>query len=156
MASLIWAGCPAAMQVPAIGKLKERLRWANDDSACIQFAITSQPILEAGPNLAWSQLQPYLVHKHSRSAVHFLRMRSCLDEQLLTAANWLQERLAWPAEKLDPPPLLQGQDLMDLGFKPSPDFKRLIFEARCLQLDGRLSAKDQARAWALQQKPAVD
>ena len=152
MACLIWGGCSADAHGPVVSRLKGRLRWANDDAACIQFVLGSQQVLDAGPALAWSQVQPYLVHKHAGSAVDFLLIRSQLQTELATSAAWLQERLAWSSERLDPPPLLQGQDLIALGLKPSPEFKRLITEARSLQLDEKLFTRDEAQRWVLQQR----
>jgi len=48
---------------------------------------------------------------------------------------------------LDPPPLITGNDLIALGLKPGPRFKKLIDETRDAQLNGDLTTRDAALAW---------
>jgi poly(A) polymerase len=51
-------------------------------------------------------------------------------------------------EALQPPRLLSGRDLIELGLKPGPLFKEILREAEDEQLEGRLSNPEQARQWA--------
>jgi poly(A) polymerase len=57
------------------------------------------------------------------------------------------------AEELDRqpairPPLLTGNDLLDMGMKPGPKLGRLLAELRERQLQDELTTPDEARAWA--------
>jgi len=52
--------------------------------------------------------------------------------------------LAWPAEKLNPVPLLSGSDLQSLGFRPGPEFGKILAALRKRQLDGEITTRDQA------------
>jgi hypothetical protein len=47
---------------------------------------------------------------------------------------------------IDPPPLVDGQDLIRLGYKPGPEFKRLLEEVRNAQLDETIGTRDEAIA----------
>ena len=49
--------------------------------------------------------------------------------------------------KAAPRPLLQGRDLLALGFKPSPAFGPLLNRAFEAQLDGAFSDPSAAQAW---------
>ncbi len=60
------------------------------------------------------------------------------------AQAFCEERLAWPAERLNPAPLLLGTDLIAAGHKPGPEFSRLLGQARSAQLDGLVSTKQEA------------
>ena len=51
-----------------------------------------------------------------------------------------------PPEELNPPPVLTGEDLIALGLKPGPEFKRLLDAVREAQLEGRATSKNQAHA----------
>ena len=53
-----------------------------------------------------------------------------------------------PPEVLNPPPLVTGEDLIALGMKPGPAFKRILEAARAAQLDGELTTKDAALRFA--------
>ena len=51
---------------------------------------------------------------------------------------FVRERLAWPTEKLNPPPLIDGSDLIHHGLAPSPEFTRLLEAVRDAQLRGEI------------------
>ena len=48
---------------------------------------------------------------------------------------------------LKPEPLVNGNDLIELGLKPGPGFKDLLGEAEDEQLEGRLKTREEALAW---------
>lgn len=54
-----------------------------------------------------------------------------------------------------PPPLLQGRDLQSLGAPAGPGMGVLLKEAYRLQLDGVLTTREGARAWAAEQLDAA-
>lgn len=51
-----------------------------------------------------------------------------------------------PAERINPPPLIGGQDLIALGMKPNPEFKRLLDIVRNAQLDETINTHAEAIA----------
>jgi poly(A) polymerase len=46
--------------------------------------------------------------------------------------------------EIRPPRLVGGDDLIAMGFKPGPDFKRILAEVEDLHLDGILASRDEA------------
>ncbi|MDX1973481.1 MAG: CCA tRNA nucleotidyltransferase [Candidatus Sumerlaeia bacterium] len=78
--------------------------------------------------------------------VHFADCMAC--HQLLTAWDLVrrkqlefQEALANPV----PPPLLNGRELIEMGYTPSPVFKKLLHQLQDLQMEGELTTKEEAR-----------
>lgn len=64
------------------------------------------------------------------------------------AGEWLLQKAAKLKVKSKPlERLLQGRDLIDLGFEPSPQFKVIIDEVYALQLEGSVSSKEEALAY---------
>ena len=63
------------------------------------------------------------------------------------AAAWVTDRVRLPRERLDPPPLLTGDDVLAAGVPAGRAVGRVLDEARSLQLDGVLATAPQARAW---------
>ena len=59
-----------------------------------------------------------------------------------------RERIAWPSEKLNPPPLLNGDALIAAGFEPSKRFASLLDAVRDAQLEGRVSSPEKAIEYA--------
>ena len=64
------------------------------------------------------------------------------------AGEWLLERSKLLSVKKSPlANLLQGRDLVELGFEPSPKFGKILDEVYELQLDGIINNKDEAIAY---------
>src|SRR5262249_8612145 len=55
----------------------------------------------------------------------------------------------WSEEDLNPPPLISGHDLVRLGLKPGPLFKRLLDPVREAQLEGMVQTPAQALEWVI-------
>jgi hypothetical protein len=52
-----------------------------------------------------------------------------------------------------PPPLLNGYDLMALGYPRGPEIGRLLTAVQDQQLDGSLTTREQALAWLAREAP---
>ena len=52
-----------------------------------------------------------------------------------------------PDGPIRPPPWVTGNDLIAMGWKPGPEFKRLLEEVYDAQLEGRVPNRDEALAW---------
>ena len=132
-------------QEEPIRAMKTRLKLSNLDANAISFTVTSQPVLEQAHRLPWSQVQPMVIHPSFSEALNLLdaRCRLGLDPH---CGDWLRHQLANITE-LDPPPLVGGQDLENLGLKPGPAFRLLLDRVRTLQLDERLHNRQQALEW---------
>ena len=72
----------------------------------------------------------------------------------LTSFNFVREKMAtMPAEVMRPVPLVSGDDLIDAGYKPGPDFKVILSAVEDGQLEGRLRSRDEAMEFVRQQFP---
>ena len=70
-------------------------------------------------------------------------------ERVFPAGDWLLKR-SEELQVLDsrPEPLLGGKDLISLGMRPGPAMGEVLREAFDLQLEGKLSSREDALAWA--------
>jgi poly(A) polymerase len=59
----------------------------------------------------------------------------------------LEKREEFSNAPLIPPRILTGKDLIDLGHKPGPEFKKILDTAQALQLEGVLNTREDALAW---------
>ena len=102
--------------------------------------------LAGAPAARWSKIQPLLAHEWAAAlvALHEVASPDGAEE-----AAWCREWLAWPRERLDPPPLATGDDLRAAGLRPGPAFKHILQGVRDAQLDGEISTKEEAIALAL-------
>jgi poly(A) polymerase len=53
----------------------------------------------------------------------------------------------WTKGDIAPPPLITGEDLIAIGFRPGPVFKNILIDVEDEQLEGRLTTRDEAMAY---------
>lgn len=148
LAALLWDVGREENTAELVECLKHRLKLSNEDTDAIAFALQSQATLEQARFLPWSLVQPTLISPWIWVGVELLELRAEPGDSVPEShSKWLRERLAWPEIKLNPPPLVTGQDLIVRGLKPSPKFKQLLQDVRNRQLDGLLTSTSEAIRW---------
>lgn len=108
------------------------LKWQEQTVAQKKRALASR-----GWGMAWTLIQSMIQEEAS--------MRAWSGE-VAAEVKALQE------EGVAPPPLVNGDDLVALGRKPGPSFRRLLDMAYDLQLEGQLQTRAQALDWLATQK----
>jgi poly(A) polymerase len=53
-----------------------------------------------------------------------------------------------------PPPLLTGDDLIKMGYKPGPVYSKILDAVEEQQLEGNLGSREEAKKWVMEQFPA--
>lgn len=122
----------------------ERWKLSVAERKTIQWIDEHWLQLTRAASLPWSQIQPLLAHPDAALALDLAEAAAGPEQIGLVVCR---QRLAWPRAQLDPPPLLDGNDLRGLGLKPGPDFARLLAGARAAQLDGELADRAAALEW---------
>jgi tRNA nucleotidyltransferase/poly(A) polymerase len=135
---------PATRFVQQIGR---RLKLSNDEIDATAWLVRHQDALHESATQPWSSVQPLLIMPWASALLHWSDVRARIRGQSTASLEWCRERLAWPREQLDPPPILTGDDLIRGGIKPGPHFTGLLTQLRAKQLDGQLTTKDTAWEW---------
>ncbi len=117
----------------APGAVGRRLRYTNKEIERTGWLLAQLPVIREAPNVFWPRLQRVLVHDGASELVALAEAIAGGEDSALA---FVRERLAWPPEKLNPPPLIDGSDLIRHGLAPSPDFARLLEAVRDAQLRG--------------------
>lgn len=125
---------------PAAAKMARDLRWTNKEIDLVAWLVRHQDDLDGAEAKPWSVVQPLLAADGGAELAALRRLRRGDD----AAQQYCEERLAWPREELDPPPLLVGADLIAAGQRPGPGFGGLLERARAAQLDGEVETKTEA------------
>lgn len=115
-----------------IDQVSQQLRLSNNDKSSIEWLL-QRVLSPKTDDLAW-------VKKSLASPLAGSLVR------LLTATEQSLGSLATPfsPEEIDPPPLLTGEDLIQLGLKPGPEFREMLDAARDAQLRGGIRTKGEA------------
>jgi len=141
---------PRMMQHPTtrfVQQIGRRLKLSNDEIDAAAWLVRHQDALHDSATKPWSTVQPLLIMPWASALLHWSDVRARIRGQSTASLDWCRERLAWPREQLDPPPLLTGDDLIRGGIKPGPHFTGLLAELRAKQLDGELTTQDAAWEW---------
>ncbi len=134
------------IQQEGLDRIVQRWKLSNEERRAIGWATDHWRLLDQADSVPWSQAQPWLIDPNIATGLAVLgawRPES-------TGLKFCQARLAWPQSQLDPQPLIGGQQLIQAGIRPGPQFKTVLDEIRQRQLDGQLDTAEQALAFAME------
>jgi tRNA nucleotidyltransferase/poly(A) polymerase len=127
---------------PAI-TLGRRLKYTNKEIDRATWLLAHLDTVSQAPQLPWPRLQRLLTHDGATDLIALHEAIAGTDDP---AVEFCRERLAWPAKRLNPRPLLSGGDLIRHGLRPGPDFSIILNKVRDAQLNGEINSRDEALA----------
>jgi tRNA nucleotidyltransferase/poly(A) polymerase len=122
-----------------------RLRYTNKEVERATWLLISLPKMARAAELPWPTLQRILIHD---GAEELLALHEAIAGPDDPALMFCRERMAWPPERLNPPPLVAGSDLIGHGLSPGPEFSALLEQIRDAQLNGQIATREEALALA--------
>lgn len=100
------------------------------------------------PQMRLSTLKRFLREDGIDELLELARIDALSSNGDLSYYQFCQERLGeLKQEEIRPEPLVRGGDLIELGFKPGPQFKEILRQVEDAQLGGELCSRDQAIVW---------
>jgi poly(A) polymerase len=138
----------------AASRLASSLRLSNADRDRIAWLVEHQHAVRALDALSIPARKRLLAHPACPDLMALFRAEVAAEgsgqERLDRAEGYLA---TLPEGPLDPPPLLDGSDLKQLGIAPGPIFKQILDEARDRQLEGGLRSRQEALEWLAERAP---
>jgi len=116
-------------------------RFTNKEIDRAVWLVEKIKMVDEAANLPWPQLQRMLVHE---GADDLLALATAKWGAEHVGVQTCRERLAWPVEQLNPPPLITGDDLVAHGLRPGKYFGELLDYVRDAQLEQQISDRQQA------------
>ncbi len=100
------------------------------------------------PKMRLSTLKRFLREEGIEELLELARIDALSASGDLRYYRFCKERLAaLKQEEIHPPPLLRGQDLIELGFIPGPIFADILRQVEDAQLGGELNSREEAIEW---------
>ena len=146
LALIAWAD-ESADAVLLIETLASRLKLSHEDRLRARFVVQHWQNLENASPTTWHRAQPVLTSQHGDSTLRFAEVVLRVLGRDTNGIQFCKERMTWPNDKLNPPPLLTGHDLKELGLTPGPEFRGWLERARERQLLGEMHSRDDALGW---------
>jgi poly(A) polymerase len=125
-----------------------RLRFSGEDTEQILSLVANHMRFAHAQRMKESTLKKFLRMPHFEEHLELHRVDCQASHGDLTSYNFTREKLASiPPEKMQPAPLLTGDDLIAAGYPPGPRFKQILTAVEDLQLEGQLQNKEEALAF---------
>ncbi len=124
-----------------------RLKLSNDERERVEWLVEKHQVLADARQMRPSKLKVLLVHPGIQELLALHRADALASGRSTDHVEYCEHLLReWSASgELSPPPLLTGNDLLEMGVEQGPIYKRLLDAVREAQLDGSLTTVAQAR-----------
>ncbi len=132
-------------QLLAIGR---RMRISTDENQRLDWLVRNVNSLSGAREKPWSQVQRTLIED---GVWELLSMNlACLAAEPAAVENamspediaFCQACLEWPAEKLNPEPLVTGDDLIEAEIPRGKHYQQILTVVRDAQLDGEITTAE--------------
>ncbi|MFK8111321.1 MAG: CCA tRNA nucleotidyltransferase [Rubripirellula sp.] len=136
-----------------LSAITKRWKLSNDEVRIARSTLEHHATIIAADQLTWSKVQPVLMNRDSE---YILRMANAVDQTEGGSSAGIQiatEALNWPAEKLNPPALVTGEDLKAFGIPTGPHYRSILQTLRDQQLDGEVNTPEEAFTLAQKLSP---
>ncbi|MFZ4778704.1 MAG: CCA tRNA nucleotidyltransferase [Terrimicrobiaceae bacterium] len=138
-------------------KIFERLRFSNALTEATIVAVKNHMAFKDVQNMRVATLKRFLARPTMDDELELHRVDCLGSHGLLDNFEFLlAKREEFSREPLIPPPLVTGRDLISLGWKPGPFFKRILDDVQVRQLEGTLTSRESALEWVASHKDFVE
>jgi hypothetical protein len=134
-----------------VADLRQRWKLTRQETKDATWLLEHLPLIQSANTQPWPIVQPVLVDPRIAMLLELAEVviqttqGAQADPEPL---KYCRSRLDWPAERLNPPPLVDGKQLQSLGIAAGPELGKLLRAIRAAQLQGQLQTTDQALRWA--------
>jgi poly(A) polymerase len=124
-----------------------RFRLSNDETEQVCGLVANHMRFGDVQRMKPSTLKRFLRLPEFQEHLELHRLDCLSSHRDLALYDYAREQLSiMPADQIRPKPLITGDDLIDAGYKPGPQFKGLLTAVEDAQLDGSISTKEEALA----------
>lgn len=132
-----------------------RLRMSNDQTEAVVELVADHMKFKELDRMRESTLKRFLVRPSIDTHLELHRLDCLASHGSLDMYAFAKKKLVEiDAEEVKAPPLVTGDDLIGLGYKPGPVFKKILEAVDDLRLEGQLHDKAEALAWLKVNWPA--
>ena len=146
LAALLHLAGPAQSAARTTEQVGRRWRLSNKEIEQARWLVCHQSALQGAVSMPWSQLQPLLVAEGIADLIQLHEARALAAGQSAGDCEFCRQKLQLPADELNPPPLITGDDLIAHGVPQGKIYAQLLQAVRQGQLDGELHSRDGALA----------
>jgi poly(A) polymerase len=122
-----------------------RLRFANEEIRCVESLIADHERFLDVRRMRESTLKRFLRQLHFPELLELHRLDCLASHRRLDNYDYVQAKLRdVPQQELKPERLITGEDLIRLGYKPGPAFRRMLEAVEDAQLERAVRTAEDA------------
>lgn len=125
-------------------KICRSLRMPKEGIELVADLVKTQPLIFQVRKMRESTLKRLLRKPNFADHLELHRVRALSSGIALDLFDFCRGKLKEYAHRLNAPPLIMGEDLISMGYKPGPHFKKMLRTVEDLQLEGAFRTKDGA------------
>jgi poly(A) polymerase len=137
-------------------RIMRRLRFSNADCEQVAALIANHMKFKDVGRMRESTLKRFLRQPRFDEHLELHRLDVESSNRNLENYELVRRKMAEnPPEQLKPPPLLTGDDLIAMGYRPGPRFGAMLRELEDAQLEGSVRDRDAAVAFVRERWPSA-
>ncbi len=157
LTALIRCGCMAAEDPIAHAReICRELKLSNEESTGTGLMVQHEGVIREASSIPWPQLQRILIHPRIEEVLQYCSAVSLALDGNSGQIEFCRRKLDMPKARLNPAPLIGGDDLIKAGLSSGPHFRGILDQVRDEQLEGRLELPEAALSRALQLAEQID
>lgn len=134
--------------------IMRRLKFSNDEIEATIEIVQHHMAFKDVQNMRVARLKRFMARPTFPDELELHRVDCQSSHGMLDNYYFLQAKEEeFASEPLIPKPLINGRDLIDLGWTPGPVFKQVLEAVETLQLEGQLTSREDALAWVRNHQP---
>ena len=126
----------------------ERLRFSRAEIDATVEAVRQHMVFKDVPNMRVAKLKRFMARPTFDDELELHRVDCASSHRMMENYDFLrQKKEEFANEPIIPPPLVRGDDLIELGLKPGPRFGEVLEAVETRQLEGTLTTREEALEW---------
>lgn len=130
-----------------IGSIAQRLRFSRELADTVEHAVRWHMRFASVMEMREAKLKRLMAEKYFAMELELHKLDCQCSNGLTATYEFLLQKLKKMENCKLPPPLLNGDDLIKLGFVPGREFKAILDAVMDAQLEKRLKSKAEAVEW---------
>jgi poly(A) polymerase len=125
-----------------------RLRFSREEIDATVEAVDQHMVFKDVQKMRVAKLKRFMARPGFEQEMELHRVDCQSSHAMLDNYDFLRGKQdEFANEPLIPPPLVDGNDLIDMGWQPGPKFKEVLEAVQTRQLEGTLTTREEALAW---------
>ena len=136
--------------------IMERLRFSREQIDATVEAVANHMVFKDVQSMRVARLRRFMARPYFSDELELHRVDCASSPGMLDNYTFLvQKQNEFAHEPLIPPPLVNGRDIIALGWKPGPKIGEILEAVQTRQLEGALGTREEALAWVKSEYPAI-